>query len=381
MTTSMTAGMEPFHGLEINALARRLEAEGRDIAFLEQGQPAAPPAPKVIEAVRAVLDGAQKYTHFAGMPPLREALSRYYAEQHDVTVSPDAIVATMGSSAGFILAFLGSFAPGARIAVTRPGYTAYLNTLYGMGYQPVEIPVNAAAGWHLTPAAIEAAYANEKFAGLLLASPANPTGAAVTREQLAAIVATCARLGVRFISDEIYHGLDYRGPSISALEFTRDAIVINSFSKYYCMTGWRIGWMVLPEDVLRRTQILQQNLFIAAPTLSQVAATAALGERDYSEEQKAHYASNRPLLTQGLRALGFGVDEADGAFYAYADASRFTNDALAFCKRMLDEAGVAASPGVDFDRVNGTRFVRFSYAGSKETMEKALDRMSGFLKR
>ena len=381
MTTSMTAGMEPFHGLEINALARRLEAAGRDIAFLEQGQPAAPPAPKVIEAVRAVLDGAQKYTHFAGMPPLREALSRYYAEQHDVTVSPDAIVATMGSSAGFILAFLGSFAPGARIAVTRPGYTAYLNTLYGMGYQPVEIPVNAAAGWHLTPAAIEAAYANEKFAGLLLASPANPTGAAVTREQLAAIVATCARLGVRFISDEIYHGLDYRGPSISALEFTRDAIVINSFSKYYCMTGWRIGWMVLPEDVLRRTQILQQNLFIAAPTLSQVAATAALGERDYSEEQKAHYAANRPLLTQGLRALGFGVDEGDGAFYAYADASRFTNDALAFCKRMLDEAGVAASPGVDFDRVNGTRFVRFSYAGSRQTMEKALDRMSGFLKR
>ena len=223
-------------------------------------------------------------------------------------MSPDSIVATMGSSAGFILAFLGSFENGAKIAVTRPGYTAYLNTLYGMGYQPVEIPVSAAEGWHLTPAMIEAAYAKEKFVGLLLASPANPTGAAVTREQLKAIVETCAKLGVRFISDEIYHGLDYRGPSISALEFTRDAIVINSFSKYYCMTGWRIGWMVLPEDVLRRTQILQQNLFIAAPTLSQVAATAALGERDYSEEQKAHYAANRPLLTQGLRALGFGVD-------------------------------------------------------------------------
>lgn len=379
MTSPTAAGMEPFHGLEINALARALEAQGRDIAFLEQGQPAAPPAPRVIEAVRNVLDGPQRYTHFAGMPALRAALARYYREQHGVAVSEDSIIATMGSSSGFILAFLGGFAPGARIAVTRPGYTAYLNTLYGMGYRPVEIPVSAAEGWHLTPAAIAAAHAREPFAGLLLASPANPTGAAVDRTQLGEIAAVCARLGVRFISDEIYHGLDYRGPSVSALEFTRDAIVINSFSKYYCMTGWRIGWMVLPDDILRRTQILQQNLFIAAPTLSQVAATAALGERDYAEAQKAHYAANRPLLTEGLRALGFGVDEGDGAFYAYADASRFTNDSLAFCKRMLAEAGVAASPGVDFDRVNGGRYVRFSYAGSRETVDKALERLRQFL--
>jgi aspartate/methionine/tyrosine aminotransferase len=379
--TAVAQGLEPFHGLEINALARRLEADGRDIAFLEQGQPAAAPAPAVIEAVRRVLDGPQMYTHFAGMPPLREALARYYADQHGVTVSPESILATMGSSSGFILAFLGGFEPGAKIAVTRPGYTAYLNTLYGMGYRPVEIPVDAAHGWHLTAAAIEAAYGREKFAGLLLASPANPTGAAVTRQQLGEIIAVCRKLGVRFISDEIYHGLDYRGPSISALEFTRDAIIINSFSKYYCMTGWRIGWMVLPDDILRRTQVLQQNLFIAAPTLSQVAATAALGERDYSDAQKALYAANRPMLTEGLRSLGFGVDEGDGAFYAYADASRFTNDALAFCRRMLAEAGVAASPGVDFDRINGNRFVRFSYAGSRQTMEKALDRLKVFLPR
>lgn len=381
MTTEPKPGVEPFHGLELNALARRLEAEGRDIAFLEQGQPAAPPAPKVIEAVRAVLDGPQMYTHFAGMPGLRDALAQYYREQHGVSVSPEAIVATTGSSSGFVLAFLGAFEPGARIAVTRPGYTAYLNTLYGMGFRPVEIAVDAADGWHLSADAIAAAYARERFAGLLLASPANPTGAAVTREQLAEIVAVCRNLGVRFISDEIYHGLDYRGPSISALEFTRDAIVINSFSKYYCMTGWRIGWMVLPDDILRRTQILQQNLFIAAPTLSQVAATAALGERAYSDAQKDHYALNRPLLTAGLRSLGFGVDESDGAFYAYADASRFTNDSLDFCKRMLMEAGVAASPGVDFDRVNGGRFMRFSYAGSRQTMEKALDRLARFLPR
>ncbi|HVY52579.1 MAG TPA: aminotransferase class I/II-fold pyridoxal phosphate-dependent enzyme [Devosia sp.] len=381
MTTDSRPGVEPFHGLEINALARRLEAEGRDIAFLEQGQPAAPPAPRVIEAVRARLDGPQMYTHFAGLPALREALAAYYAQHHGVAVRPDSIIATMGSSSAFILAFLAAFPPGAKIAVTRPGYTAYLNTLYGMGYRPVEIALDAEHGWHLDAAAIEAAHAREPFAGLLLASPANPTGAALTREQLAAIIAACRRLGVRFISDEIYHGLDYRGPSVSALELAQDAIVINSFSKYYCMTGWRIGWMVLPEDLLRRTQILQQNLFIAAPTLSQIAATAALAERDYCEAQKQHYAKNRPLLTSGLRALGFGVDEGDGAFYAYADASRFTNDSLGFCQRMLEEAGVAASPGVDFDRVNGRRFVRFSYAGSRQTMEKALERLAKFLPR
>jgi aspartate/methionine/tyrosine aminotransferase len=287
----------------------------------------------------------------------------------------------MGSSSAFILSFLGAFSHGATIAVTRPGYPAYLNGLIGMGFGIVEIPVTAAAGWRLSAADIEAVYAREKFDGLLLASPANPTGAALTREQLAEIVATCGKLGVRFISDEIYHGLDYRGPSVSALEFTRDAIVINSFSKYYCMTGWRIGWMVVPDDVLRRTQMLQQNLFISAPTLSQLAAIAALDERHYYEEQKAHYAQNRLVLGQGLRALGLDVADGDGAFYAYANVGRFTNDSLSFCKQLLQEAGVAATPGVDFDRTNGSRFVRFSYAGSRATIEQALERMAGFLRR
>jgi aspartate/methionine/tyrosine aminotransferase len=379
MTGDGTGGLQPFYSMEINTMARRLEAAGRDICFLEQGQPAAPPAPRVIEAVRAVLDLPQPYTPFAGLPALREGLGQYYAEQHRVAVAADSIIATMGSSAGFILAFHSAFAPGAKIAVTRPGYPAYLNTIVGLGFVPVEIPVSAEGGWHLSAAAIEAAYAREKFDGLLFASPANPTGASVTREQLAAIVATCAKLGVRFISDEIYHGLDYRGPSVSALEFTRDAIIINSFSKYYCMTGWRIGWMVLPDELLRRAQILQQNLFIAAPTLSQVAARVALGERDYYEEQKALYAANRTLLSGGLRSIGCAVDDGDGAFYAYADVSRFTNDSLRFSKELLEVAGVATTPGIDFDRVNGHRFVRFSYAGSTATMERALDRLGRFV--
>ena len=202
----------------------------------------------------------------------------------------------------------------------------------------------------------------------------------MTREGLAEIVATCARLGVRLISDEIYHGLDYRGPSVSALEFSRDAIVINSFSKYYCMTGWRIGWMVLPDDVVRRAEMLQQNLFISAPTLSQIAAAVALGERDYSEVQKAGYARNRSQLNTGLAELGFGdVRESDGAFYAYVDVGRFTNDSMAFCRRMLTEAGVASTPGIDFDRVSGNRYVRFSYAGTPETITEALARMRRFL--
>ena len=381
-TDTRTGGtsLQPFYAMEIHAQAKRLEAQGRSICYLVAGEPGAPPAPKVREAVRAALDEAQLYTHFAGQSELREALAAYYADQHGVAVDPGSIIATMGSSAGFILSFLSAFAPGARIAVTRPGYPAYLNTLDALGFRAVEIPLNAGNGWRLSGPDVEAAHAREPFDGLLFASPANPTGAAVPAEGLQEIVATCAQLRVRLISDEIYHGLDFRGPSASALEFTRDAIVVNSFSKYYCMTGWRIGWLVLPEDVLRRAQMLQQNLFISAPTLSQIAGRVALGERAYAEEQKAHYAENRHLLNAGLADLGFGdVREADGAFYAYVGISRFSNDSLAFCRQMLDATGVAATPGIDFDRTNGHRFVRFSYAGTRETVEDGLERMRKFL--
>jgi aspartate/methionine/tyrosine aminotransferase len=375
-------GLQPFHAMEILGRAKALEAAGRSICHLEVGEPGVPPAPAVLDAVRMALPLAQGYTNSKGTMELRSALAQYYLSQHEVTVDPESVMATMGSSAGFILSFLAAFAPGSRIAVTRPGYPAYLNTLDGLGYRAVEIPLTAASGWRLRGADIEVAYAREKFEGLLFASPANPTGAAVTREGLAEIVETCRKLGVRLISDEIYHGLDYRGPSASALEFTADAIVVNSFSKYYCMTGWRIGWLVLPEDLVSRCLMLQQNLFISAPTLSQVAATVALGQRDYAEVQKAGYAANRHVLNEGLAALGFGdVRESDGAFYAYVDVSRFTNDSMGFCKEMLEDAGVAATPGIDFDRVNGNRFVRFSYAGMPATMTEALERMRGFLAR
>jgi aspartate/methionine/tyrosine aminotransferase len=380
MTQYAAPELMPFHAMEIMRHAKAAEAAGRSICHLEVGEPGAPPAPKVIEAVQRALPNPQGYTMAKGTHELRDALVRYYAEQHGVTVDPERIIATMGSSAGFILAFHAAFRPGARIAVTRPGYPAYVNTLIGLGFEVVEMPVTAANGWLLTGADIETGHAERPFDGLLFASPANPTGAAVDRAGLAGIVETCRKLGVRLISDEIYHGLDYAGASVSALELTRDAVIINSFSKYYCMTGWRIGWMVQPEELIRRAEILQQNLFISAPTLSQIAATAALDERDYSEEQKASYAVNRLLLSDGLRSLGFEIGEPTaGAFYAYAGIGRFSNDAMDFCQRLLEEAGVAATPGVDFDRTNGNRFVRFSYAGTKETMERALERMKVWL--
>jgi aspartate/methionine/tyrosine aminotransferase len=378
--TSSADGLMPFFAMDILKRAKALEAQGRTVCHLEVGEPGAPPAPRVLEAVARALPQPQGYTNAKGLTELREGLAQYYARLHGVSVDPELIMATMGSSAGFILAFHTAFKPGARIAITRPGYPAYVNTLLGLGFGIAEIPVTAANDWRLTGAQIEAAHARQPFDGLLFASPANPTGAAVNREQLADIVATCARLGVTFISDEIYHGLDYAGPSVSALELTSDAIIINSFSKYYCMTGWRIGWMVLPENLIRRAEILQQNLFISAPTLSQIAATVALGERDYAEEQKAAYAQNRLLLGQGLRELGFDfLHEGDGAFYAYAGIGRFSNDAMDFCLRMLDVVGVAATPGVDFDRVDGNGFVRFSYAGTRQSIELALERMRSFV--
>ena len=380
MTDLPADGLMPFHAMEILKRAKAIEASGRKVCHLEVGEPGSPPAPRVIEAVAKALPLAQGYTNAKGLIELREGLAGYYARQHGVAVDPDSILCTMGSSAGFIIAFHTAFRPGARIAITRPGYPAYVNTLIGLGFAVAEIPVTAANGWRLTGVDIAAAYAQSPFDGLLFASPANPTGAAVDRAGLADIIATCERLGVTFISDEIYHGLDYRGPSVSALELTDQAIVINSFSKYYCMTGWRIGWMVMPERFVRRAEILQQNLFISAPTLSQIAATAALGERDYAEEQKAGYAANRLLLDAGLRELGFDVGgPSDGAFYAYAGISKFSNDALAFCERLLDEAGVALTPGIDFDRVNGQGYVRLSYAGKRETIEFALERMGTFL--
>ena len=375
-------GLTPFHAMEILALARKLEGQGRSICHLEVGEPGVPPAPEVRQAVAAALDQPQRYTHAKGMPELRAGLSRWYEESYGADVDPENILVTMGSSAGFILAFLSAFPSGARIAVTRPGYPAYLNTIAALGFRAREIALSAETGWRLDAGMIEAAYREAPFEGLLFASPANPTGAMVAPEGMAAVVETCARLGVRLISDEIYHGLSYGTRSASALETTQDAVIVNSFSKYFCMTGWRIGWLVLPDELVRRAEMLQQNLFISAPSLSQIAGLAALDTTAYSEVQREGYGRNRTVLTEGLERLGFRAGApSDGAFYAYADASDFTNDSLAFCKTMLAEAGVAATPGIDFDRRDGGRFVRFSYAGTPESIAEALERLGRWLGR
>ncbi len=380
MTDILSDGLQPFHVMEILAEAKALEAEGHNIVHLSAGEPGAPPAPEVREAARAVLDKPQRYTEAKGIVPLREALVAHYREKYGVALDKERIIVTTGSSAGFLLAFLAAFPPGSRIAVTRPGYPAYLNTIYGIGYRPVEIPVLAENGWRPTPAQIRAVFARTPFDGFLLASPANPTGAALDRAELNAIIDTCADLNVRLVADEIYHGLVYAGVSPSALQHTDEAIIINSFSKYHCMTGWRIGWMVLPESLVRRTEMLQQNLFISAPTLSQTAALAALGATDYAERQRKLYLRNRDVLSRGLDRLGFVGTIGEGAFYHYADIGRFSNDSMGFCKALLRQAGVAAAPGVDFDRVEGHRYVRFSYAGTAEAIDEALVRIGRFVR-
>lgn len=381
MADNFASGLQPFHAMEIFKRANALEREGRDILHLEVGEPAAPPAPAVAEAVRAVLDKPQRYTQAKGLPELRHGLVDLYASRYGAGVDPERIIVTMGSSAGFVLSFLAGFGPRARIAVTRPGYPAYVNILNGLDFIPVDIPLSADTGWRLTAEDIERTYHETPFDGLLFASPANPTGASVSNDALKEIVEMCARLGVRLISDEIYHGLDHSGPSHSAVEHTDQSIIVNSFSKYYCMTGWRVGWLILPEEVLRKTEILQQNLFISAPTLSQIGAVAALTDPDHAEAQKAHYTANRDLIETGLNDLGFIGRVGDGAFYAYMDAGRFTNDTSVFCSELLEETGVATTPGLDFDRVNGHRFVRVSYAGARSEIEGALNRIGDFLKK
>lgn len=372
--------IKPFYAMEIFARAQALEAQGRQVCHLEVGEPGGAPAPRVIEAVKACLDRPMGYTAAKGTQALREKLAQYYRAQHGVDVDPARILVTMGSSSGFILTFMAGFKPGARIAVTRPGYPAYLNILASLNMDVAEIPVRAESGWKPTVGDIEAAHAQNPFDGLLLASPANPTGAVLDQDELAAVIACCDRLGVRFISDEIYHGLNYLGTDASALETSHNHIVVNSFSKYYCMTGWRIGWLVLPDDLVRQAEMMAQSLFISASSISQVAALAALDERAFYDARRQDYAESRVLLADGLARLGFGgATPADGAFYSYVDASAFSNDTMAFCIKVLEEAGVAATPGADFDRTDGHKFMRFSYAGTRETVQEALERLGRFL--
>ncbi|MEM9733893.1 MAG: aminotransferase class I/II-fold pyridoxal phosphate-dependent enzyme [Pseudomonadota bacterium] len=372
--------------MDVLAKATQKRRAGEDIAFLCVGQPAAPAPKAALDATRAMLqDGVVSYTDAGGRLDLQQALSAHMECRYGVSVGPHRIFITTGSSAGFNLAFLTLFNPGDRVAIAAPGYPAYRNIMKALSLDVVEIATGAETRHALSPELLLAEHQKAHLAGVLVASPANPTGTMMAPEALQAIVAFCDDAGIRFISDEIYHGLAYSEETgiaeQTALAFSDDVIVINSFSKYYCMTGWRIGWMVLPQAMVRPVERLAQSLYISAPELSQVAAVEALTAVEELEAVKRGYAQNRALLLERLPAMGFAsIMPVDGAFYAYADASPFTNDTMQLAHALLDKAGVAATPGLDFDPMNGQRMMRFSFAGDFPTMTKAMDRMETFLR-
>ena len=371
----------PFMVMDVMAAAARIEAAGGHVIHMEVGQPAAPAPKTAIAAAHAALEQARiDYTSALGIPSLRARIARHYRETYGCDVDPERIVVTTGSSGGFILAFLAMFEPGDRVAVTVPGYPPYRHILTALGCEPVLIETTSETRHALTGEALLAAHRRAPLNGVLVASPANRTVTMMSREALTGLLRAADSAGIRFISDEIYHGLDYAFPAVTAAALSGEALVINSFSKYFCMTGWRVGWMVVPEALVRPIERLQQNLSISVPTLSQIAAEAAFDGREKMEAIKHGYEENRRILIEGLPRAGLTKFlPADGAFYLYADVSDFTADSFEFAKAMLEKAGVAATPGVDFDPIHGRAFIRFSYARSQEEMREAVRRIAHWL--
>lgn len=367
--------------MDIMASANAMVQQGQNVAMLCVGQPSAPaPATAIKAAQTALQDGRLGYTDAGGRAELRKALSQHYKAEYGVDVPASRFVVTTGSSAGFSLAFLAGLDAGARVGIVRPGYPAYRNIITALGMVPVEIETSFAARHTVTPAMLDKAGPVD---ALLIASPANPTGTMLTPEALFEIVDWCANNDVLFLSDEIYHGLTFDGapPQASALERSDDVIVVNSFSKYYCMTGWRIGWLVLPEHFVRPVERLAQSLYISAPDLSQIAAIAALNTpSDLFEDTRDQYANNRSMLLQRLPGMGFSeIAPSDGAFYVYAKAPEHVGHTMTFAQKLLSAARVAITPGIDFDPQNGSKTVRLSYAGSTDELSDALDRMADYL--
>ncbi len=365
----------PFIVMDVLRAANERAASGADVLHLEIGQPSTPAPAGVLAAARAALAGDPLgYTDTLGLPRLREAISRHYGASYGVAVDPARIVVTTGSSAGFILAFLAAFDPGDRVALTVPSYPAYRNILTALGLVPVELPTGPAEGFRLTLDALRRC--GDTIAGLIIASPANPTGTMLPPDELAAIARHCTAAGIRLVSDEIYHGIVYGPKAATALASSDDAIIVNSFSKYCSMTGWRIGWLVVPADMLRPIDCLAQNLFIAPPSLSQHAAVAAFACGAELDANVTRYAANRALLLEELPKAGFArFAPPDGAFYLYADVADLTNDSRDFCARMLREIGVACTPGIDFDQARGHATLRLCFAGATETIAEAARRI------
>ena len=368
----------PFIVMDVMAAAAAREREGKSVLHLEVGQPSTPAPAKVRAAAAAALDTeVLGYTLALGIDPLRHRIARHYRDRYGIDVPVERVVVTTGSSGGFITAFAAAFDVGDRVALAAPGYPAYRNILTAAGCVPVEIPVGPETRFQ--PTVDHLRQLDPPIAGLIVASPANPTGTMLDADELRHLADHCAGAGIRLVSDEIYHGITYERAAATAAADDH-AVVVNSFSKYYSMTGWRLGWLVVPPGLVRAVECLTQNMFISAPTLSQVAAVAAFDCADELDANVARYAANRRLLLDGLPAAGIDrLSPADGAFYIYADVGHLTDDSPAFCRRMLDEIGVAVTPGVDFDPVRGHRTLRLSFAGATADMAEAVDRIRRWL--
>jgi aspartate/methionine/tyrosine aminotransferase len=378
---SARSDVPAFMVMDVVAAAARLEAQGRRIIHMEVGQPAAGAPSTAIAAAREALESASLgYTETLGRASLRRRIARAYADWHGLDIDPERIVVTTGSSAGFMLAFIAAFEAGDRVAMALPGYPPYRHILTALGCEPVGIETDAATRWAITSEALLAEHRRRPLKGVIIASPANPSGTMMTPAALAEVIGCAQDLGIAVISDEIYHGLDYAFAAECAARHSPDAIVINSFSKYFCMTGWRVGWLVVPPALVRPVERLQQNLAISVPTLSQIAAEAAFDGDAELQEVRRGYEANRGILLDGLPRAGLATFlPADGAFYLYADISRFSNDSFAFATRLLGQAGVAATPGVDFDPLRGRNFLRLCYAGAHADIKEALARIGDWL--
>lgn len=368
----------PFHAGDINRRAAVLARAGKSIIPMHLGQPTRGPSEATIAAAQlAIVTGPNGYWE---SHELKERLVEHYREWHDVEVSPERILLTNGASAALVAVFAAMFATGERVALARPGYPAYRNTLTALGRVPVELDCGAASRYRLTASVLAAV--DPAPHGVVVASPANPTGTMLDAAELQAVADECKRRDIVFISDEIYHGLTYRGRSVSALEVTQDTIVINSFSKFCRMPGWRLGWLVVPPGLIEKFQMYVSNFFLTAPNVAQAAAVAALGDGNELRGAVIEYARNRERLLQELPKLGIvPVVEPEGAFYIYADVSRYTRSSLEFCYEMLEQTGVALAPGVDFDPIGGGPFVRFFTAVSTQEIEQALERLRKWLPR
>jgi aspartate/methionine/tyrosine aminotransferase len=368
----------PFIVMDVMREANRLAASGADILHLEVGQPSTGAPAKVIAAAERLLRSSPLgYTDALGIPALRERIARHYAETYRLAVDPAQVAVTIGASGAFLLGFLAAFNTGDRVALAAPGYPAYRHILTALDIEPVELPADKEDRFQPTIRLLE--QVEGRLDGLIIASPSNPTGTMLGDAELAELAAYCRRRGIRLVSDEIYHGITYGEPAATALAHAPEAIVINSFSKYFSMTGWRLGWMVAPADLVRAVECLAQNLVISAPSLSQHAAVEAFDCTEELEANIKRYAANRALLLEQLPAAGFeDFAPPDGAFYLYADVSHLTNDSLDFCRRMLHETGVAATPGIDFDAGRGHHHVRFSFAGATADMAEAARRLKAW---